>query len=37
MKESEFVSELLVVMLDGIQDVKAVDKYYAQYDESFEN
>lgn len=37
MKESEFVSELLVVMLDGIQDVKAIDKYYAQYDESFEN
>lgn len=37
MKESEFVSELLVAMLDGIQDVKAVDKYYAQYDESFEN
>ncbi len=37
MKEVEFVSELLVIMLDGIQDVKALDKYYGKYDESFDN
>lgn len=37
MKEAEFVSELLVVMLDGIQDIKSVDKYYANYDEAFNN
>ena len=37
MKEAEFVSELLVVMLDGIQDLKAVDKYYKKYDEDFDN
>lgn len=37
MKEAEFVSELLVVMLDGIQDLKAIDKYYAKYDEVFDN
>jgi hypothetical protein len=36
MKEVELVSELLVAMLDGIQDVKALDKYYNQYDESFD-
>lgn len=35
MKEAEFVSELLIVMLDGIQDTKAIDKYYAMYDEEF--
>ncbi len=35
MKEAEFVSELLVLMLDGIQDAKAVEKYYKQFDESF--
>lgn len=37
MKEAEFVSELLVLMLDGIQDAKAIEKYYKQYDESFDN
>lgn len=37
MKEAEFVSELLVVMIDGVQDVKAIDKYYAQYDENFDS
>lgn len=37
MKEAEFVSELLIVMLDGIQDLKAVDKFYALYDETFNN
>lgn len=36
MKEAEFVSELLVVMLDGIQDVNAIEKYYTKYDEMFE-
>lgn len=36
MKEAEFVSELLTVMLDGIQDVKAIDKYYSKYDEKFD-
>ncbi len=36
MKEAEFVSELLVMMLDGIQDLKALDKYYARYDEAFD-
>lgn len=36
MKEAEFVSELLIVMLGGIQDLKAVDKFYAQYDENFD-
>lgn len=35
MKESEFVSELLVAMLDGIQDLTVLDKYYKQYDEMF--
>lgn len=37
MKEAEFVSELLVVMLDGIQDLKVIDKYYAKFDETFDN
>lgn len=37
MKDAEFVSELLVVMIDGIQDSKATDKYYLQYDENFES
>ena len=37
MKEAEFVSELLIVMLDGIQDSKASEKYYAKYDEEFDN
>ena len=36
MKEAEFVSELLVAMLDGIQDVNGIDKYYAKYDEAFD-
>ncbi len=36
MKEVEFVSELLVVMLDGIQDIRGIDKYYAKYDEVFD-
>ena len=36
MKEAELVSELLVVMLDGIQDAKIIDRYYAKYDETFE-
>lgn len=35
MKEAEFVSELLVVMLDGIQDMKYIERYYAKYDEVF--
>lgn len=37
MKEAEFVSELLVVMLEGIQDLKSIDKFYAKYDEVFDN
>lgn len=37
MKEVEFVSELLVSMLEGVQDLKSLDKYYAKYDEEFEN
>ncbi len=36
MKEAEFVSELLVAMIDGIQDLKAVEKYYSKYDEKFD-
>lgn len=35
MKEAEFVSELLVAILDGIQDLKSLDKYYKKYDEDF--
>ena len=37
MKEAEFVSELLVAMLEGIQDLKSIDKFYAKYDEVFDN
>ena len=37
MKEVEFVSELLVAMLEGVQDLKSLDKFYAKYDEEFEN
>jgi len=36
MKEAEFVSELLVAMLDGIQDLTSLEKYYKQYDEVFD-
>ena len=37
MKEAEFVSELLIVMIDGIQDAKAIEKYYKQFDEAFDD
>jgi hypothetical protein len=36
MKETEFVSDLLVSMLDGVQDIKSLDKYYQIYDERFD-
>ncbi len=36
MKEAEFVSELMAAILGGIQDSKSAEKYYALYDESFE-
>ena len=36
MKEAEFVSELLVVMLDGVQELKSLEKYYAKYDDVFD-
>lgn len=36
MKEAELVSDLLVVMLDGIQSSAQISKYYKQYDDNFE-
>ena len=36
MKEAEFVSELMAAILGGIQDTKSAEKYYAQYDDSFD-
>ena len=36
MKEAEFVSELMAAVLGGIQDSKAAEKYYSQYDDSFD-
>lgn len=36
MKEAEFVSELMATVLGGIQDSKAAEKYYMEYDDSFE-
>jgi hypothetical protein len=36
MLEAEFVSEVLIAFLDGMQDKKkSIDKYYERYDESF--
>jgi len=35
MKEVELVSNLLVAMLDGIQDLSQIEKYYDLYDEKF--
>lgn len=37
MKEAELVSDLLVVMLDGIQGTDQLEKYYELYDEKFDN
>jgi len=37
MKDVEFVSELFVIIVDGIQDGQsALDKFYADYDECFQ-
>ena len=36
MAEVEFVSDMLVVMLDGIQSQATFDKYYKTYDETFD-
>jgi hypothetical protein len=36
MRDAEFVSELIVILLDGIQDgQKTLDQYYASYDVEF--
>ncbi len=35
MAEAELTSDLLVVMLDGIQSKKSVEKYYNRYDDNF--
>lgn len=36
MKDAEFISELIVLILDGIQDgQKSLDRFYAKYDATF--
>lgn len=37
MGEAELVTDLIIAALDGIQSKKSADKYYAKYDEVFDN
>ena len=37
MGEAELVTDLIIAALDGIQSKKTADKYYAKYDEVFDN
>jgi len=37
MAEAELITDILITTLDGIQSKKAAEKYYAKYDEEFEN
>ncbi len=36
MAEAELTSELLIVILDGIQDKKVIESYYKKYDDTFD-
>ena len=35
MGEAELVSELVIIIIDGLQDRKKIDEYYSKYDEVF--
>ncbi|MBW1732429.1 MAG: DUF262 domain-containing protein [Deltaproteobacteria bacterium] len=37
MGEAELTSELVILIIDGIQDRKRVEEYYKKYDDEFEN
>ena len=37
MAEAELITDILIATLDGIQSKKAAEKYYAKFDEDFEN
>jgi len=37
MAEAELMTDIIIAALDGIQSKKSADKYYAKYDEAFDN
>ena len=37
MAEAELMTDIIIAALEGIQSKKSADKYYAKYDENFEN